>query len=81
MINEATYKLLNIIYLFILSYLLSNGKGPHATRLVEFLALRDSTSKSMYEVVSGPLEKIYLLPLNQVDVATNGASIMTKHHT
>lgn len=45
------------------------------------MALRDGTIESMYEVATGLLEKIHWMPLNQVVVATNGASSMMGHRT
>ena len=41
----------------------------------------DGTSKSMYEVVIGLLEKIHWMPLNQVALATDGPSSTTGHCT
>jgi hypothetical protein len=62
-------------------YLSNNGKGPHVTRFVEFLALRDGTAESMYQVVTGLLEKMHWISLKQVALATDGASSMTGHRT
>ena len=38
---------------------------------VKFLALWDGTTKSMYEVVIGLLEKMHWMPLNQVALTLN----------
>ena len=42
-------------------------------RFIELLAFRDGTTKSMYEVVTTLLDKMYWMPLNQVALATDGA--------
>ena len=39
MINEATDRTLEQHFIIYVVYLLNNGKGPHVTRFVEFLAL------------------------------------------
>ena len=62
-------------------YLSNNGKIPHVIIFVKFLALQDGTKKSMYEIVIGLLEKIQWIPLNQIVLATYGASNTTKHCT
>ena len=64
---------------FICLFYLFNGKGPYVTRFVEFLAFRDNTTKSMYEVVTGLLVNVHWMSLNQVALATDGAFSMTGH--
>ena len=49
--------------------------------LLNFLAFRDGTTKSMYEVVTGLLKKMHWMSLNQVALAIDGASSMTGHPT
>ena len=81
MIDEATNQTLEQHLIIYIVYLSINGKWPHVTRFVEFLALRNGTTKSMYEVVTRLLEKMHWMPLNQVALATDGASSMTGHYT
>ena len=83
-IDEATDRTLEQHLIVYAVYLSNNGKRPHVTRFVELLALRDrrdGTAKSMYEVVTGLLEKMHWMPLKQVALATDGASSMTGHRT
>jgi hypothetical protein len=81
MIDEATDRTLEQHLIVYVVYLSNNGKGPHVTRFVELLALRDGTAASMYQVVIGLLEKMHWMPLKQVALATDGASSMTGHRT
>ena len=80
-IDEATNRTLEQQLILYVAYLSNNGKGPHVTRFVEFLALRDGTITSMYKVVIGLLEKMHYMHLNEVALAIHGASSMTGNHT
>ena len=57
MIHKATDRILERYLIIHLVYLSNNEKNPHVTRIVEFLALQNGTTKSMYEVVIGLLKK------------------------
>ena len=81
MIDEAINRAFEQHLIFYVVCLSNNEKRPYDTRFVEFLALQDGTTKSMYEVVTGLLEKMHWMPLSQVALATNGASSMTGHRT
>ena len=50
-------------------------------KFVKLLALQDGPTESMYEVVTRLLEKMHLMPLKQVALATDGDSSMIGHHT
>ena len=74
MIDEAI-DLIPKQYLIIYVIYLSNiEKGPHVTKFIELVALRNGTTKSMYKVVNGLLEKMHWMSLNQVVLATNKTS-------
>ena len=60
-------------------YLSNIGKWPHVTKFVEFLAFRDGTTNSMYEVDTWLLEKMQWMSLNQITCAIDGVSSTTRH--
>ena len=45
------------------------------------MALRDGTTESMHEVVTGLLKRMHWMPLKEVALATDGISSMTGHRT
>ena len=58
MIHKVTDQILEQYLINHLVYLSNNEKIPHITRFVEFLALQNGTTKSVYEVVVGLFKKI-----------------------
>ena len=77
MIDEATYRTLEYFLIFCIVNLSNNEREPHVTRFIELLALRDGTTKSLYEVITRLLEKMHWMSLNQVALATDGVASMT----
>ena len=57
------------------------GKDLMLQVLLSFWLLKMVQQKELYEVVTGLLEKMHWMPLNQVALATDGASSITGHHT
>ena len=81
MIDETINRILEQHLIIYVVYISNNGKKPHVTGFVELLVFRDGTTKSMYEVVTGLLEKMHWMSLNQVALASDRASSMMAHHT